>query len=198
MPPGKVGKATVPSSFPRRGPRGGGSRSRIARPAPALGAFWGLPMRRCFVVLTLLLILADPAQALGLLRRMMWAGAEHDLAVDCGALPDQSKLVISFVAPPNVSSLEGIEAYVDVHTGGSQIPAWWLFGSSFGACRADSLSVLPDFPPGSSSHPSPWNGRGQATFDYQSFIAGTPVSARIVVRIRPSPGDPIALEPFRE
>jgi hypothetical protein len=122
---------------------------------------------------------------------------DQDLSPDCNALPDQTKLVVSFIAPPNVHDLQGVWGYVDFCTKPYPIPPFWTF-APYGGCRADSLSATSDFSKGPFTQADPWGGRGQTTFAYEPSPSGDWAMSRIEVFVNASAGSPIALEAGKE
>src|SRR5262245_54802221 len=152
-------------------------------------------MRRWLPLLTLMLALPTAAHAQFEIRKMGWGDSglyDHDSSPLCSALPDQSKLVVSFEAPPGVQSLTRVWGYVDFCTKPYAIPSWWTF-APFGGCRAESLSVVANFSNGPFSHPDPWGGRGVVTFSYEPHPSGDWAMSRIWVEVTTSPGSPIPL-----
>lgn len=85
---------------------------------------------------------------------------------DCNANTGVDELVCSFVAPPDIPDLVGVEALVAVILCGQ--PSWWQVWGS-GACRANSLTLdlLP--PDNASACVDTWQGRalGSINLTYQ-------------------------------
>jgi hypothetical protein len=142
-----------------------------------------------------LFLMAASAQAQVSYRYMGWGDSDanhQDLSPDCGALPDQTKLVVSITAPANVYSLEGVWGYVDFCTKPYPVPPWWTF-APYGGCRADSLSANASFSRGPFTWTDPWAGRGQTTFSFEPSPIGDWGMGRINVSVHTTPGAPIPL-----
>ena len=155
-------------------------------------------MRAWLPAIAFLVLFTAPAQAQ--LRHMGWGDSrdgDQYFTPNCNALPDQSKLVISFGAPANVHSLEGLWGYVDFCTKPYALPSWWTF-APYGGCRADSLSGNADFSSGPSTYSDPWGGRGQTTVTYEPSPIGDWGMARIEFSVQASAGAPIALVAGKE
>ena len=154
-------------------------------------------MTRLLLLFALLSSFSAPAQAQGPLRKMGWGDSaddydHHNSSPSCGAMPDKSKLVVSFVAPAGVNKLEKVFGYVDLCTKPYPVLPWWTF-SPFVGCRSDSLSANAGFSAGPFSRTDPWGGRGQTTFTYGASPGGSWEMARITVEVTATPGAPIAL-----
>lgn len=158
-------------------------------------------MTRLLLLFALLGSFSAPAQAQAPFRKMGWGDStpgHQDITPNCAALADQSKLVISFVAPKGINNMQGIDGYVDFCTKPYPIPPWWTFSPYFG-CRSDSLSASVDFSQGPSSFPSAWGGRqGQLFLGYEPSPTGSWQMSRIRFAFAPDPGSPIALQEGQE
>jgi hypothetical protein len=80
------------------------------------------------------------------------------------------KLVASFVPPPGVNQLAGIEASLQVQSNGATLPSWWQFQGP-GACRLGAISVGFDFS-GMTSCSDYWAGRAFGGMDYTPSYGG--------------------------
>lgn len=153
-------------------------------------------MRAWLPTMASLLLISANAQAQVSYRYMGWgdsAFGNQDFSPNCSALPAQSRLVISFSAPPNVNNLEGVWGYVDFCTKPYPVPPFWTF-APYGGCRADSLSSTADFSSGPFSLTDPWAGRGQTTFSFEPSPIGDWGMGRINVAVQATSGAPIPLE----
>lgn len=157
-------------------------------------------MLRGLTVLTFLVVMANPAQALGLMRHLNWASTSenHEIAPDCSALPARSELVVSFVAPPDVHRLEQMQAEVDFRSGDSEVPSWWYFYPYSGGCRTDSLSVSTDLSLTDHPHPAAWQGQPHLFIGFTPFTYSDHRTAFLTIEITAAAGDTIGLEPFKE
>jgi hypothetical protein len=73
-------------------------------------------MRLWLLLIASLALSTSVAQAQVPFRHMGWgdsAFGNQQISPDCNALPNQSKLVISFTAPSNVHNLTGVWGYID-------------------------------------------------------------------------------------
>src|SRR2546426_8160748 len=125
-------------------------------------------MRRIFVLIVLLALVPAVARAGVPYRHMGWGDSLESLqdnSPDCSSMPDKSKLVISFLAPPGVTQLEGVYGYVDLCTKPYAVLPWWTF-SPYTGCRSDSLAANANFAAGRTSHTDPSRGRGGTTCSY--------------------------------
>jgi len=156
-------------------------------------------MRALLPAIAFLVLFTAPAQA-QVLRHMGWGDTrdvDHDSSPDCSAMPDQSKLVVSFIAPHGVQNLTGVWGYLDFCTKPYAVPSWWTF-APYGGCRGDSLSATADFSKGPFTFNDPWGGRGQATFSYEPSPIGDWGMARIEFWVQAAPGAPIPLTEGQE
>jgi len=150
-------------------------------------------MIRLLSIFTLLAVLSAPLDA-GV-RKMGWENTrdqDHDASPSCSALPDQNTLVVSFIAPPGVTDLETITAYVDLCTKPYALPPWWIF-EPFTGCRSNALSVSADFSGGPYSFPNPWGGNAIASHVYGPGPTPDWSMARISVTVDKTYGLPAAL-----
>src|SRR5215471_5134445 len=123
-------------------------------------------MRFWLPAVALLVVTVGTAWGQSAHRYMGWGDStsqDQDFTPNCSALPDQSKLVVSFDAPPGIGNLQGVWGYVDFCTKPNPVPPWWTF-APYSGCRADSLSASADFSTGPFTRVDPWAGRGQASF----------------------------------
>lgn len=154
-------------------------------------------MTRALFLLLILGCLPVSAQAQGPLRSMGWEDTKddsnHDSHLNCGALPDKSKLVVSFKAPAGIQSLERIFGYVDLCTKPYPVLPWWTFDPYTTGCRSHGLSANADFAAGPFTHTDPWGGRGQTYMVYGASPGGSWEMARITVDVTMTPGAPIPL-----
>lgn len=67
-------------------------------------------------------------------------GAVGLATFDCGENTGSQSLFASFVPPPGVNKLEGIEVFIDYHVEGSGLTGWWDF--RIGQLRSDQLAPL--------------------------------------------------------
>jgi len=155
-------------------------------------------MRLWLLLIASLVLSTGTAQAE--LRHMGWGDSSYgnqDLEPNCNALPDQSKLVISFTAPSDIHNLESVWGYVDFCTKPYALPSWWTF-APFGGCRSDSLSGSADFSGGPFTYADPWGGRGQTSVQFEPSPIGDWGMARIEIRVQATSGAPIPLDGGKE
>jgi hypothetical protein len=102
-------------------------------------------------------------------------------------------LVGSFVPPPGVNELLGLNADIGVHA--AVLPDWWRIGS--GGCRTNVLSGSFNFTTGPSTCDDPWEGLSGGGVAYQIGHYG-PQTARIVVTGSMPEANAVAVDPHRE
>jgi hypothetical protein len=98
----------------------------------------------------------------------------------CNSNTGQVSLYASFVPPNGIVALSGIEATIDVQSGGGVLPAWWMFGAGGCAGRSSALSTsfVPTGPP--SGCVDYWAGQAFGSASY-SIGFGGPNRARLLV-----------------
>jgi hypothetical protein len=156
-------------------------------------------MRSLLPAIAFLVLSTGTAQA-QYFRHMGWEDSvpgDQVVEPNCSALPDQSKLIISFTAPPGVSNLESVWGYIDFCTKPYALPSWWTF-APYGGCRGDALSASANFSSGPSTYADPWAGRGQASVQFEPSPIGDWGMARLEFQVQAIPGAPIPLQADKE
>ena len=149
-------------------------------------------------IVLIMLALLVPAASDATVRKMGWDDSVNgplDHSPYCGALPDQSVIVVGF--QPTISDLTGLQAYIDFCTRPYVVPGWWRF-SDPQSCRADSLTVTIDFADGPTHATVPWSEQATVFHFVEYPFYGDDKMARIWVTIDDPGLGPGSLTPGEE
>jgi hypothetical protein len=123
-------------------------------------------MRVPSLSVALLLVMTSAAHAAGINLSWIDCGVhgQPNRTFACNTSSGSNTIYASFVPPPGMTQFNGLDAVIDIETGGGQVPDWWQFGT--GRCRAFSSLVVSANVVTNFNCDDPWRGNAAEGSQY--------------------------------